>query len=330
MEPTSNRPERILQKSTDRSGASSRGGQRGYAVVTNGSVIGKNGVPTQADRKLLNSWKEIATRLGRGVRTVQRYEQQLGLPVRRPAGRDRSAVMAFSDELDEWLNRAPKKKYPNSLPDVNDGDSFNPERGAVAQSRNLELLESVVTTPELWRRPSHETEPDKLKAELRRLTKHLQSDELALLNALLEAAINLCRADSAGFITLYRKDNGEEFFRWDAVAGALKYAVGGTTPRNWSPCGLTLDRESPQLVSYPARCFESLREAKPDIVEGLVLPVYLDQRQPLGTLWIVAHNETRKFDAEDVRIMNSLAHFCAAAIRLIRQQPATSASAMQA
>lgn len=58
-------------------------------------------------RKILNSWKEIANYVGRGVRTVQRYEAQLGFPVRRPTGRDHSAVMAFSDEVDEWLNRAP-------------------------------------------------------------------------------------------------------------------------------------------------------------------------------------------------------------------------------
>jgi hypothetical protein len=30
---------------------------------------------------LLNGWKEIAGFFGRGVRTVQRWEQQLGLPV---------------------------------------------------------------------------------------------------------------------------------------------------------------------------------------------------------------------------------------------------------
>ena len=62
------------------------------------------------ERHLLNSWKEIATYLGRGVRTVQRWENQLGLPVHRPAGKDHSAVLAFSSELDEWLTRGPRRK----------------------------------------------------------------------------------------------------------------------------------------------------------------------------------------------------------------------------
>ncbi len=63
------------------------------------------------NRRILSGWKEIASYIGRGVRTLQRYESQLGLPVRRPAGKDRSSVMAFSDELDQWLNRSPMKNH---------------------------------------------------------------------------------------------------------------------------------------------------------------------------------------------------------------------------
>jgi DNA-binding transcriptional regulator YiaG len=57
--------------------------------------------------QILNSWKEIAAHMGRGVRTVQRWEQELGLPVRRPRGKSRSAVIALAADLDEWLHRAP-------------------------------------------------------------------------------------------------------------------------------------------------------------------------------------------------------------------------------
>jgi hypothetical protein len=56
---------------------------------------------------VLNSWKEIASYLGRGVRTVQRWEHDLGLPVHRPKGRDRSAVLAISEELNHWLHSTP-------------------------------------------------------------------------------------------------------------------------------------------------------------------------------------------------------------------------------
>lgn len=53
--------------------------------------------------KVLNAWKEIALYLDCGVRTVQRWEVQLGLPVRRPDGKNRSHVLAFRSEIDEWL-----------------------------------------------------------------------------------------------------------------------------------------------------------------------------------------------------------------------------------
>ena len=56
---------------------------------------------------ILNSWKEIANYLGRGVRTVQRWERDLGLPVHRPKGKDRSAVVAFPEELNTWLQQTP-------------------------------------------------------------------------------------------------------------------------------------------------------------------------------------------------------------------------------
>ncbi len=56
---------------------------------------------------VLNSWKEVAEYMGRGVRTVQRWERELGLPIRRPKGRSRTAVVARSEELDAWLRRSP-------------------------------------------------------------------------------------------------------------------------------------------------------------------------------------------------------------------------------
>lgn len=66
-----------------------------------------------AERRILNSWKEIANYLGRGVRTVQRWEAQLGLPVHRPAGKEHSAVLAFSSELDQWLDSRPLRHNPD-------------------------------------------------------------------------------------------------------------------------------------------------------------------------------------------------------------------------
>ncbi len=54
-------------------------------------------------KTILNSWKEISEYVGRGVRTVQRWEHDLGLPVRRPRHHLRSPVVAMTAEIDEWL-----------------------------------------------------------------------------------------------------------------------------------------------------------------------------------------------------------------------------------
>ena len=54
---------------------------------------------------ILNGWKEIASYVGRGVRTVQRWER-FRLPVHRPATQTRSAVVAISEEIDYWLRNS--------------------------------------------------------------------------------------------------------------------------------------------------------------------------------------------------------------------------------
>ena len=95
-----------------------------YACQPNGHIVvvgtnGSNGHAKEAGQSrsaapVLNSWKEIAGYMGRGVRTVQRWEQRLGLPVHRPQGRDRSAVLAMREEVDAWLAQTPVRANGNS------------------------------------------------------------------------------------------------------------------------------------------------------------------------------------------------------------------------
>ena len=53
--------------------------------------------------EFLNSWKEIANYMGRGVRTVQRWEELYGLPVRRVNGSGRGSVISTRSEIDAWF-----------------------------------------------------------------------------------------------------------------------------------------------------------------------------------------------------------------------------------
>lgn len=60
-------------------------------------------LPTR-DVHVLRSWKDIAQYLGTCVKTVQRWEQDQSLPVRRIAAKKKgAAVFAMSDEVEEWL-----------------------------------------------------------------------------------------------------------------------------------------------------------------------------------------------------------------------------------
>lgn len=63
-------------------------------------------------RTILSSWKEIASYLGKGVRTVQRWERELDLPVRRPKPNEKQIVLAFPDELDSWLRQQSQRQRP--------------------------------------------------------------------------------------------------------------------------------------------------------------------------------------------------------------------------
>jgi Tol biopolymer transport system component len=54
------------------------------------------------ERRRLDSWKEIAAYFGRGVRTVQRWEREEGLPVHRLAHAERGSVFADPTELNAW------------------------------------------------------------------------------------------------------------------------------------------------------------------------------------------------------------------------------------
>ena len=57
--------------------------------------------------KMLSSWKEIAHFFGKGVRTVQRWEKTLDLPIHRPAGAPSNVVLARTSDLEEWMHRGP-------------------------------------------------------------------------------------------------------------------------------------------------------------------------------------------------------------------------------
>ena len=63
-----------------------------------------------SQRRVLASWKDIANYVGKGVRTVQRWELIFDLPIRRPGDHGSNAVVAFTDEIDLWFGKRFKER----------------------------------------------------------------------------------------------------------------------------------------------------------------------------------------------------------------------------
>ena len=69
--------------------------------------------PAEAGR--LDSWKEIASYLRRGARTVQRWEREEGLPVHRLQHEKLGSVYAYRSELDSWFARRGAELEPDAV-----------------------------------------------------------------------------------------------------------------------------------------------------------------------------------------------------------------------
>jgi signal transduction histidine kinase len=136
-----------------------------------------------------------------------------------------------------------------------------------------------------------------------------------MLQKLVELAVDLCDAHTAG-ISLLEGD----VFRWEAVAGVFAAARGGTMPRDQSPCGVCIDRDATQLMHLADRHFPALL-AEPRFVETLLIPFHANGK-PIGTVWVVSHTEDRKFDQEDERIVRELAQFASAGWQLLQTSEA--------
>ena len=187
-----------------------------------------------------------------------------------------------------------------------------------AQSRLRAPLASVLCTQELNRRPARPPNFEALTGALVRLAQTLANSPEHLLQQLVETQLELCRAQSAG-ISLLEEENGRKIFRWHGLAGRYAQHLWGTTPREFSPCGTVLDTDKVQLMSHLDRHFTYFAEIEPRITEALLVPFHVGG-EAVGTIWVVAHDQTRHFDGEDVRVMTMLGDFAAAAYQSLSQR----------
>jgi CheY-like chemotaxis protein len=172
-------------------------------------------------------------------------------------------------------------------------------------------LEAILANAELSRRPVRRIAAEHERHAFDNLARSLATSPRGILQKVSDTAMALCDAQSAG-ISLLEHIDERPIFRWHAVSGEFASYLWGTMPRSFSPCGTVLDRDAAQLMVEPERYFTPLLEIRPKIVEALLVPFRM-LGETAGTVWILAHRENRRFDAEDCRIVRRLARFAGTA-----------------
>jgi PAS domain S-box-containing protein len=169
----------------------------------------------------------------------------------------------------------------------------------------------MTSTEELCRRPSRPPDHEAENRALSALAQEMARSPEGILQKLVETALTLCRADSAGLSLLEAADQKRNF-HWRAVAGQWAPHLGGGTPRDFGPCGTVLDRNASQVFAHPELDFPYFAEVTPYVEEGLLIPFYIGG-EAVGTIWVISHDKSHHFDAEDLRVMTNLGSFAAAA-----------------
>jgi len=179
-------------------------------------------------------------------------------------------------------------------------------------------FDAVYITDEMYRRIPKLTDYKRENLALQDLARQMIDHPAEVLPRLVDLAIETCGGISGG-ISLYEKTPAPGVFRWHHLRGNLTKFTGETTPRNFSPCGITLDLNTVVLSKRPERVYTWLRDAGISLAECLLVPLFIGGKEPLGTLWIVSENEGH-FDSGHARVMTELAGFAGIAVRMVRNE----------
>ena len=174
-------------------------------------------------------------------------------------------------------------------------------------------------TEELSRRPAATADHLREKLAIQDLALQMAEHPADVLPRLVSLAMEMCQAASAG-LSLYEPLEGTPgVFRWHHLVGVLERFSGATTPREFSPCGVCLDRGQPTLSRHPERFYNWIADAGIVVPEVLLVPLWAGRGESLGTLWIIAHPD-QKFDSGHARITSELAAFAGLAFRMVESE----------
>ena len=208
-------------------------------------------------------------------------------------------------------------------------DAANP-----AEDTGLDVFD-LDTHPEFTKRTLHTRDVVLQMEGLRRLTHCFVQSPDTILHELVNAAVELCGADSAGISLETEEKSDAHYYRWVATAGQYNGFFNAVLPRYPSACGICLERGKPQLFRVRQRFFDIMGITAPLVTDGILLPWQVEETR--GTIFIMAHGRSAAFDKNDGQMMRVLADFAAMAVRhrqqqdaLLQQAKAAAAAAMAA
>jgi signal transduction histidine kinase len=176
------------------------------------------------------------------------------------------------------------------------------------------LSSSFLQTEELYRRPSHPCDYAKENRALVALTRGLADSPHTILQTLADMILEMFQAGSAGVSLLTTEDSGKRHY-CPAIAGNWKSQTGGGAPRDFGLCGDVLNRNTPLLFRHIERRYTYFNVVTLPVEDCLLVPFFVEGKA-VGTIWAVAHDNRRKFDAEDERLMSSLGTFASLAYQV--------------
>src|SRR5215467_4382100 len=118
----------------------------------------------------------------------------------------------------------------------------------------------VFISDELDRRAPKKTDYLQEKLALQELAVRMADQPEEVLPKFVDLALEMTGGVSAG-LSLYEADPAPGVFRWRYLRGELASFDGATTPRDFSPCGITLDRKAPVLSRHPERVYSWIADA---------------------------------------------------------------------
>lgn len=155
-------------------------------------------------------------------------------------------------------------------------------------------------------RKNDERDPSRGADALRRMARVFAENPNVVLQELVDIAVEVCGADSAGVSLEETGEDGKLRYRWSAVAGSFLQEERGTVSHVFSTGGAGFGRSETRGHRRAGLATEA-------ISDGMLIPWTKDNMR--GRIWAVAYHSREAFGYDEQKLLSELADFATIAIR---------------